>query len=69
MTHAAKLLLSCHDVAELEMFRRYLADMHTMPFRKFYRKYQQYMGLSDAELRAILRRGPNARGPRPDNVL
>ena len=49
--------LSDHDVAEVVMFQRHLVDMQTMPRADFYRKYQEYMGLSDAELTAILERG------------
>ena len=30
-------------------FQQYLADQQTMPREEFYRKYQGYMGLSDAE--------------------
>lgn len=46
--------LSDHDVAEVEKFRQHLEDMQTMPREDFYRKYQEYMGLSDAELKAAL---------------
>ena len=47
-------LLSQHDVEEINQFRIHLEDMRTMPRDAFYRKYQEYMGLSDDELSGIL---------------
>jgi hypothetical protein len=54
MTKRKITRLSDHDVQEVVLFQQYLADMHTMPRDEFYHEYQEYMGLSDAELAAIL---------------
>jgi len=56
MSRRKDLRLSQHDVIEVNRFREYLADMQTMKRDDFYRKYQQYMGLSDDELKTILAR-------------
>lgn len=54
---ANKHLLPESDIAEVNWFREYLADMQTMAHEPFYRKYQEYMGLTDEELRiAIINR-------------
>lgn len=45
-------LLSEHDVQEVVKFQEHLNDMRTMNRADFGRKYQEYMGLSDAELKA-----------------
>ena len=34
MSRATELMVNAHDLNELDMFRRYLHDMHTMNFRK-----------------------------------
>ena len=47
-------LLPQSDVDEIVRFQQYLADQQTMPRDEFYRKYQEYMGLSDAELEKAL---------------
>ena len=47
-------LLSQHDVVEVVKFQEYLADIRTMKREDFFRKYQEYMGLSDAELAGAL---------------
>lgn len=49
-----KKLLSEHDVKEVAMFMEYLRDKETMGKKEFFRKWQEYMCLSDAELNAIL---------------
>lgn len=49
-------LLPQSDVEEIVAFQQYLADMQTMFHDDFYRKYQQYMGLSDEELAVALMR-------------
>jgi len=50
-------LLCDHDVREIVRFQRYLDELHTTGATEiFYRKHQEYMGLSDAELKAILER-------------
>lgn len=52
--------LSPHDVNEVVKFQRYLDDLAlTGPTEAFYRKYQDYMGLSDAELAKILSTTPD----------
>lgn len=47
-------LLSDHDVKEVVAFQRYLDDMRTMNPHEFYQKYQEYMGLSNAEVKTAL---------------
>ena len=47
--HMKAKLLPQSDVEEIVRFQQYLADQQTMPREEFYRKYQGYMGLSDAE--------------------
>lgn len=42
-----------HDIQEILKFQQYLADKNTMPKREFYRKYQDYMGLTDAERKVL----------------
>lgn len=49
-----------HDVREVVMFQDFLADKLRMEqgqlgLEDFYRKYQQYMGLTDLELQQALR--------------
>lgn len=46
--------LSDHDVAEIVQFQQFLADKETMNPADLYRKYQEYCGLSDEELRRIV---------------
>jgi hypothetical protein len=48
--------LSDHDVREVVMFQKYLSDRETMPLAKFYARYQEYMGLSDAEVAVLIER-------------
>jgi hypothetical protein len=50
-------LLSQSDVDEIVKFQQYLADLQTLSKPEFYRKYQDYMDLSDAELAAALEKG------------
>jgi len=45
--------ISEHDLWEIVKFKEYLADKQTMEPAEFYRKYQEYMGISDKE-RALL---------------
>lgn len=52
-------LLCDHDIAEILMFQRYLDDAASLPKEEFYPKWQEYLGLSDTELAAILRRIAN----------
>jgi hypothetical protein len=47
-------LLPESDVREVVRFQEHLRDMHTMGRAEFGHKYQEYMGLSDAELTAWL---------------
>jgi hypothetical protein len=48
-------LLSDHDVKEVVKFQQYLGELQeTGATADFYRKYQEYMDLNDAELAAIL---------------
>jgi hypothetical protein len=49
-------LLSDHDVREVAKFQKYIEDMRSMPLANFYARYQEYMGLSDSELAAVIRR-------------
>ena len=48
--------LSDHDVREVVMFMEYLGDIGKLPPREFVAKYQEYMGLSDAEAAAYIQR-------------
>jgi hypothetical protein len=59
------LLISSHDLREIEMFRQHLADKQTMPSERFYRKWRVYMGLSEQELEAILRAGDPPKEQKP----
>ena len=47
-------LLSDHDVREVVKFQEFLRDKETMPLANFYTRYQEYMELSDEELKALL---------------
>jgi hypothetical protein len=50
-------LLHDHDVQEIVKFQQYLDDLEaTGATEEFYRRYQDYLGLSDPELNAILSR-------------
>jgi hypothetical protein len=44
------------DLDEVIKFQRYLRDLSNMPTLDFYRKYQEYMGLNDTELAAVVKR-------------
>ena len=44
---------SQHDIEEIEEFKQYLADAAYMSRPELYRKYQDYLCLSDEELRAL----------------
>lgn len=47
--------LSQHDIAEVVLFQEHLADLNSdMPRVEFYKKWQEYMELSNQELLAIL---------------
>lgn len=51
-------LMSQFAIQEVIRFQQYLEDKATMPRGEFYRKHQEYMGLNDAELAAILKARP-----------
>jgi hypothetical protein len=57
VSHRKVKLLPQSDVDEVVKFQQHVADMQTMSKPEFYRKYQEYMGLSDAELAAALEKG------------
>lgn len=47
--------ISQHDINELLKFKEYLSDIESkMPREQFYRKYQEYMGLSDTEVQQVI---------------
>ena len=48
--------LSEHDVKEVVQFQECLADMRELKPREFVRKYQDYLGLNDAEAEAYIKR-------------
>lgn len=48
--------ISQHDLQEVSKFAEYLEDIGTLPPTEFVAKYQEYMGLSDAETAAYLAR-------------
>ena len=45
--------LTEHDIAEMAKFHEYLHDYATMLKSELLKKYQDYLGLSAAELEAI----------------
>lgn len=57
MSHRKIKLLPQSDVDEIVRFQGYLADMRIMAKADFYHKYQEYMGLSDADLAAAVEKG------------
>lgn len=49
--------LSDHDVQEVVKFQEYLHDINSgMSYADFAAKYQEYMGLSDAEVAAWIKK-------------
>ena len=53
-------LLSEHDVREVVQFQHYLGDIGKLPPRDFVSKYKEYMGLTEEEAEAYIRREEKA---------
>ena len=49
--------ISDHDAKEVAMFMQYLRDKERMPFTNFVVRYREYMGLTESETEALIKRG------------